>query len=319
MLKLHILKEDIRKEGLKIKILVTGAAGFIGSHIVDKYVELGHEIVVIDNLSSGNKQNINPKVKFYETDITDLEKIRKIILDEKPDIINHHAAQISVTKSIQEPELDFKVNVEAFENIINTAKQANTKKIIFPSSAAVYGDTKELPTKEDTKKEPMSPYAENKLKAEQLLINSNINFTILRYSNVYGPRQSVEGEAGVVAIFCNKLLKQQTPTIFGDGKQLRDFIFVKDIAEANILVLDNGDNKIMNISTGKGNTINELFNILKEISEFENEPNYENPRKGDILKSYLDNTKAKEILDWKPETDFKQGLKKTFEWFKQSK
>ena len=165
----------------------------------------------------------------------------------------------------------------------------------------------------------MSPYAENKLKAEQLLINSNINFTILRYSNVYGPRQSVEGEAGVVAIFCNKLLKQQTPTIFGDGKQLRDFIFVKDIAEANILVLDNGDNKIMNISTGKGNTINELFNILKEISEFENEPNYENPRKGDILKSYLDNTKAKEILDWKPETDFKQGLKKTFEWFKQSK
>lgn len=162
----------------------------------------------------------------------------------------------------------------------------------------------------------MSPYAENKLKAEQLLINSNITYSILRYSNVYGPRQSVEGEAGVVAIFCNKLLNNNSPTIFGDGEQLRDFVFVEDVTEANILAIDKGENKIMNISTGKGDTINELFNILKEISNFNKDPVYEDPRKGDILKSYLDNTKAKETLNWKPTTDFKDGLKKTFEWFK---
>ena len=281
---------------------------------------MGHEIIVIDNLSSGNKSNLNPKAKFYEVDITNHKEIRQIIIDEKPDIINLHAAQISVTKSIQDPELDFKVNVEAFENIINTAKEANVKKIIFPSSAAIYGDTKELPTKEETKKEPLSPYAENKLKAEQLLINSNITYSILRYSNVYGPRQILtSGEGAVVAIFCTKLLKQQSPIIFGDGEQLRDFVFVEDVTKANILTLDKGDNKIMNISTGKGDTINELFNILKEISEFESKPNYENPRKGDILKSYLDNTKAKETLNWKPTTDFKDGLKKTFEWFKENK
>jgi len=304
------------EEGIKIKILVTGGAGFIGSHIVDKYIKDGHEVSIIDNTSSGCKENINPQAKFYDVDITDFEKINEILLHEEPEVINHHAALISVSESMTNPEKYDLVNVKALTNMINISKKIGVKKIIYPSSASVYGDTDKLPITEDSEKKPMSPYAKNKVKAEEILIESGLKYCILRYSNVYGPRQNSEGEAGVIAIFCDKILKNEDIVIFGDGEQTRDFIYVEDVAEANVLALEK--DCIINISVNEGISINELFRLLKEISGFEKDAIYANPREGDILKSYLDNSKAKEKLCWEPKIGFKEGLRKTFEWFENS-
>src|SRR6056297_1143722 len=237
------------------KILVTGGAGFIGSHIVDKLISQNNKVVIIDNLSTGQKENINKKARFYKADITN-KKIKEIFKKEKPDIVFHLAAQINVRKSIQNPLLDTKVNVLGSLNIFQAAKESNVKKIIFSSTGgAIYGKAKQIPTPETCQPKPQSPYGLSKLTTENYLKLYhklfNINYTILRYSNVYGPRQNTLAEAGVIAIFTKQLLKNKTPVINGQGKQTRDYVYVKDVVSANILSIKKGDNKTFNIGTSK--------------------------------------------------------------------
>ncbi len=297
-----------------MKILVTGGAGFIGSFVSEKYLQLGHEVIIIDNLVAGSEKNIPKGATFYHADITQFQKIREILLKEKPQILNHHAAQVSVSKSVEDPAYDFSVNVSAFEQLLLCSKQCGVQKIIFPSSAAVYGDAAVIPTPEHADKKPMTPYGKHKLQAEEKLKKSGIPYTIFRYANVYGPRQTVSGEAGVVAVFCDRLLKNQEVQIYGDGSQTRDFIYIEDVALANVLALTCGENETFNISTEQQISVFDLFILLKEISGSLREPLYKNPRKGDIQISCLANTKAKKLLGFNAQVSLKEGLCRTYEW-----
>jgi UDP-glucose 4-epimerase len=306
-----------------LKILVTGGAGFIGSNVVDAYVEAGYDVAILDNLTTGKKENLNPKAKFYYVDIRNKEKLSQIIKEFYPEIINHHAAQIDVRKSVEDPVFNAEVNEIGTLNLLNVAKDAKVSKIIFSSTGgAIYGEVaEEKGADENHPQEPISPYAITKRAAEMYLhsymVNYGIKYTVLRYSNVYGPRQDPLGEAGVIAIFCGKMLKNEQPTIFGDGKQLRDYVFVKDVAEGNLLVLKKGDNQIFNIGTGVGTSVNELFAYLKEIFKFDKKANYATARTGELLRSVLNCEKIHKRLGWKASVDIKAGLRQTLEWYKQ--
>ena len=233
-----------------MKILITGGAGFIGSHIVDKYILLGHEVVVVDNLSTGKKEHINKKAKFYELDICD-PKLKDIFCKEKPEIVSHHAAQMNITKSVEEPIFDAQVNVIGSLNIIQYSVKNAVRKIIFASSGgAVYGEPQEFPVKETHRLQPISPYGASKLAIEKYLFATNyispIDYSIMRYANVYGPRQSSLGEAGVCSIFINKMINNKDCILYGFGEAIRDYIYVGDIVEANVLVLDKGSKDFFN-------------------------------------------------------------------------
>jgi len=299
------------------KILVTGGAGFIGSHIVDKYIDLGHEVFVIDDLSNGKKENLNPKARFYKIDIRD-KKIGEIFAKEKPEIINHHAAQIDLRKSIKDPVLDAKINILGILNLLENAIKHKVKKFIFASSGgAIYGDTKNIPTCEDEKPKPLSPYAIAKLVSEQYLEFyfkvHNLPYVALRYANVYGPRQDPLGEAGV-AIFMSKLLTKKPPTINGDGNQTRDYIYVEDVAQANILALKDNITGLFNIGTQKETSVNELFRLISRLLNIEITAERGSSIKGEVKRSCLDSSKAKNILKWSPEVNLENGLKETLKW-----
>lgn len=296
----------------RMRILVTGGAGFIASHVVDKYIELGHEVVIIDNLSNGKKENINPKAIFYKLDVTDT-KIKDVFAKHKFDVVNHHAAQIDVRKSVEDPAFDEKVNVMGTKNIVENCIRFNVGKIIFASTAAVYGNPDKLPIDEKAKQEPISTYGKNKLAAERI-VKSLPKYTIFRYSNVYGPRQDSHGEAGVVDVFISKMLNDEQCIIFGDGNQTRDFVYVKDIVEANVQAINKGDNKILNISTGLSTSVNELFKRLAAFSGYKGKPIYKPIREGELLKNYLNNSEAKKRLDWSPKYPLQKGLKETISW-----
>ncbi|MEK7072548.1 MAG: NAD-dependent epimerase/dehydratase family protein [Patescibacteria group bacterium] len=305
-----------------MKILVTGGAGFIASHIVDAYINLGFEVVVLDNLSSGKKKFVNPRAKFYQEDLLNLDKVKKILLFEKPDIINHHAAQISVRNSVNDPLNDSKINILGFINVLETAKDLNIKKVIFASSGgAIYGDAKILPTPETYQPLiPLSPYGINKLTSEFYLNYYyhlyKIPFIALRYSNVYGPRQNPHGEAGVVAIFTLKLLKGIPSVINGDGRQTRDYIFVEDIVSANISAVKSDFVGAINIATSHETDVNELYRLLKITSKINIEAKFGPVKHGEQLRSSLDISQAKKILfNWMPKTDLQKGLKKTIDYF----
>jgi len=302
-----------------MKILVTGGAGFIASHIVDAYIEKGHNVVVIDNLSSGRIENLNKKAKFYEIDIRD-KKIEEVFKKEKIDVINHHAAQIDVRKSVAEPIFDADINIMGTLNLLENSRKYGIKKFIFASSGGVmYGEC-ETPPDENYPALPLSPYGISKKVIEDYLrfykFAYNLNFTVFRYGNVYGPRQDPHGEAGVVAIFSKAMLNNKEVFIFGDGKQIRDYINVFDIVRANLITLEEGDGEIFNLGTGNSISVNELFNYLKEITDYKREPVYKPQRLGELQKSKLNVKKAKEILSWKTEIDIKEGLRKTVEYFK---
>lgn len=304
-----------------MKILVTGGAGFIGSNITDLFIEEGHEVAIVDNLSTGKRENINPKVKFYEVDMRD-KKLRDIILDFSPEIISHLAAQIDVRKSVTDPIYNAEVNEIGTLNMLEGAVKAKVRKIVFSSTGgALYGEVKEEKgAAEDHPQEPISPYAITKSSIEMYLfaykVNFGLSYTVLRYGNVYGPRQDPLGEAGVIAIFCGKMLKGEQPMIFGDGKQLRDYIYVRDIAEVNLLALEKGEGKTYNIGSGIGVSVNELFACLKELMGFEKEVIYAAPRMGELFRSVLSGEKIKKELGWEPKIDIKTGLKKTLEWYR---
>lgn len=305
-----------------MKILITGGAGFIGSNIADKYIEEGNDVVVVDNFSKGNKNNLNKKIKFYKLDILNKRKLEKVFKKEKPDIVNHHAAQINVIESISNIKKDFLVNVLGTLNVLDCCVKNNTKKIIYASTCAVYGNVekKYLPVNEKNIPNPISPYGTSKYCAENYIkLYKNLydlNYTIFRYGNVYGPRQYSKGEAGVIAIFIDKMLKNERPIIYGDGKQTRDYIYVKDVAKINLLALNKGDNKIYNVGTGKETSVLEIFSLLKKKLNFKKNPIFLKEREGEIRRICLNSKKASQELGWKIEYNLEEGINEIINFIK---
>ena len=317
-----------------MKILVTGGAGFIGSNVVDGYIEKGHSVIVVDNLFTGKKENINPASTFYEADIRSPE-IETIIEKERPEVINHHAAQISVPASVEDPCFDADVNVKGLLTILEASRKNRIRKVVFISSGgAIYGEVDQYPTTENYSPKPLSPYAITKFVSEYYLsyyhYQWGLAYTVLRYANIYGPRQIPHGEAGVVAIFMARLMNNQTCTLYHFPNEpsgmIRDYCFVGDVVKANLLALDHGENDIFNIGTGRGTTTLDLFQIIfKEVKKGKTdlasnlqEPKREVARPGDITKSCLGVEKAKNVLGWTPKTFLTDGVKATLEWYQQS-
>lgn len=303
-----------------MKILVTGGAGFIGSNLTDALIQQGHDVSVVDNLSTGQKENLNKKAKFFELDLTD-EKLTEIFEIEKPEIIFHLAAQIDVRKSVTDPVWDAKQNILGSVNLLESAKKHKVKKIIFSSTGgAIYGDTDQIPTPEGHPELPISPYGIAKLTIEKYLYYYNKIFGLLyialRYSNVYGPRQNSKGEAGVVAIFCDKLLANQNPVIHGDGKQTRDYVFVDDVVRANLAALESEKIGIYNIGTSIEADVNKIAELIKSNIDTDIEFTYADAKEGEQQKSCIDYSKAKNELGWHPEINLEEGIKKTVDWFK---
>lgn len=301
-----------------MKVIVTGGAGFIGSHIVDNVIKQGHKVVVVDNLSTGCIDNVHPQAKFYLKDITDQEIIGIFKL-EKADIVFHQAAQVDIQISLKQPYLDAKTNVLGTINILEACIKSGVKKIIYASSAAAFGEPVYLGINEQHPINPISYYGISKHTPEHYLKvywqQYGLKFTALRYANVYGMRQDPKGEGGVVSIFVDKILACQNPTIFGDGSQTRDFIYVKDIVAANLAAINRGDGYILNIGTGTQVSINSLFQIIKKISNTRVNVEYAPERPGDIRHSYFDNNRSKEILKWEPKYSLEEGLKETIEYY----
>ena len=296
-----------------MKILVTGGAGFIGSHVVDRYVDLGHEVAVIDNLSTGFEKNLNAKAKFFKADIRELEKIYEIVSDFKPDVINHHAALAEVTKSIENPSDTLAVNVMGTANVLLAGGKASIKHFIFSSTGgAIYGDPVHLPADESCKPAPLSPYGLSKLLGENIIEFYariyGLTYTIFRYSNVYGPRQNPGGEAGVVAIFTNLIKSGTRPTIFGDGSKTRDYVYVGDIVSANELALDTTENNLLNLGWGKEISDKEIFDAIASALNFSEDSIYAPFREGEVSKISLDSTKARKILGWVPKVNITEGI-----------
>ena len=304
-----------RKE-IMSKVIVTGGAGFIASHVVDAYVQAGHEVVVLDNLSTGKEEYVNPSARFIEADITDRKRITEILNDVRPEVINHHAAHIQVGYSVKNPHFDAENNIIGILNIMEAAKDLGTvKKVIMASTGgAMYGD-KPVPFHEEMIPQPLSPYGISKRSGEMYLSfyhsQYGIPFISLRYSNVYGPRQNPHGESGVVAIFMEKILKGEEPTINGDGTNTRDYVFVKDVARANLLALSTEKVGEFNIGTNTETSTNEVFRkVVSALSSSAPEKHGE-ARPGEQVRSVLDYRKAKEELGWEPTVYFDEGIKIT--------
>jgi UDP-glucose 4-epimerase len=303
-----------------MKILVTGAAGFIGSHVADAYVNLGHEVVILDDLSRGSKRNLNPKCRFYQCDIRDREGIEKIFLLEKPAIINHHAAQMDVRRGVREPLFDAQVNILGSINLIEAALANGAKRFIYASTAgAGYGEPKQMPVPEGYPMNPITPYGISKHTVEHYLFTFRflygLEYVVLRYGNVYGPRQSSQGEAGVFAIFSEQMLADLQPVIYGDGKKIRDYVYISDVAAANVAALDQGTNEIFNISSGVETLDLEIFQRVRELLSKKVEPRYVPRRPGEIDNICLDISKAKSLLQWVPSVNLSEGACKTVAYF----
>ncbi len=303
-----------------MKVLVTGGAGFIGSHIVDGFIKEGYNVVIIDDLSTGREENINSKAIFYQADIRS-QDIAKIFDKEEPDILCHYAAQIDVQQSIENPVYDVDINIVGSINLFENACRTKVKKIIFASSGgAIYGEVQKSAPDESAPVNLISPYAIGKFAVEQYAKfyadKYNMDFVALRYANIYGPRQDALGEGGVVAIFINRMLSNQRPIIYGDGNQLRDFVYVKDVVRANILSIKKSNVGIVNIATGIPISINELFKRLSILTGYKDDPGYTEERKGDIKKSFLDATKAKNKLGWSAKYNLEMGLRETIKFFR---
>lgn len=304
-----------------MKILVTGGAGFIGSNIVDALIWNGHEVAIIDNLSTGKEESINPKANFFHVDITDFEALESVFQSFKPEIVFHVAAQIDVRKSLEDPSFDAETNVVGSVNLFSLCVQYGVIRIVFSSTGgALYGEPKELPAKEDSPIQPLSPYGISKYCTEQYLNYFKrlygLERVILRYGNVYGPRQDPLGEAGVIAIFTNKILRGEPPTVFGDGSQTRDYVFVEDVVRANLLSIT-GKEGVYNIGTGIETSVNQIIQLFSKILKKEIKPMYTQPRKGEVFRISLDSEKAKKELGFSVRYNLEQGLMKTIDWYKE--
>jgi UDP-glucose 4-epimerase len=303
-----------------VKVLVTGGAGFIGSHVVDKFLASGYEVIVVDDLSTGRLSNLNPDATFYKMDIRSPE-IGKVFDKERPDFVNHHAAQMDVRRSVADPLFDADVNIRGSINLIECAIRYGVKRIVYISTGgAVYGEPEYLPCDEEHPINPICPYGASKHTVEHYLfmykVNYGLEYTVIRYPNVYGPRQDPHGEAGVVAIFTGLMLKGEQAYINGDGDQERDFVFVEDCARANLMAVSSSKNSaIYNLGFGYGTSINEIFSLLKGITGYKREAAYAPAKLGETRRIFLDARKAKRELGWAPVVALKDGLTRTVEYF----
>lgn len=304
------------------KIMVTGGAGFIGSHIVDRYINEGNEVIIIDDLSTGKKENINPQARFHHIDIRD-KGMEAIFEKERPEIVNHHAAQMDVRRSTENPAFDADVNIIGTINLLENSVKYGVKRFIFASSGgAIYGEQKDFPAGEEHQQFPLSPYGVSKLAGEKYIHYYSKNFGLryisLRYSNVYGPRQNPEGEAGVVAIFIGRLLKGKEPVINGDGEQTRDYVYVDDVVEANISATRSETEGSFNIGTGIETSVNKILSNLIDITKVDIKGIHGPPKKGEQRISVLDCSKAIKSLGWKPKVTLEDGLRRTVLYFKKT-
>ncbi len=302
------------------RVLVTGGAGFIGSHVVDSLIEAGHEVVVVDDLSRGRRRNVNPKARFYRIDIRK-EELASIFTHERPEYVSHHAAHVDLRRSLEDPLHNASVNILGSINLLECCRRYEVSKIIYASSAAIYGEPEHLPCNEDHRIRPSSPYGASKYTVELYLYlyreNYGLDYTILRYPNVYGPRQDSLGEAGVVAIFSLQMLLGEEVTINGSGGQERDFIYVEDCVKANLLALDNGSGEAYNLGSGIGTSVNQLFEEMRQLTAYPLNPMHGPPKPGDIYQIYLGAKKAERELRWRPAVGLREGLQRTLAYFRE--
>lgn len=304
-----------------MKVLVTGGAGFIGSHVVDVLIEAGHQVAIVDSLwekGGGRVEHINPAAQFYKVDVRDPE-LADVFEAERPEVVCHLAAQHSVKISVDDPAYDAQVNILGLINLLQCCTQFGTRKVVFTSSGAVYGAVEHMPITETTPQNPQSPYGITKMTSEHYLRfwkeTHGLDFTALRPGNVYGPRQDPTGEAGVIAIFIGRILAGEPVRIDWDGEQRKDYVFVGDVARANLLALDRGSGEAFCIATGKGTSVNELYRKLCQVIGKEVGTVRAPKRPGDIYLSYFDCTKARNLLGWEPTVDLDEGLRRTVAFF----
>jgi UDP-glucose 4-epimerase len=305
-----------------MRILVTGGAGFIGSHVVDAYVSAGHDVAVIDNFSTGNEANLNPQARVFRIDVRDQPEVERAFISFRPEVVNHHAAQAEVPKSVADPAFDASVNLIGGINLLKAAVDHEVRKLIFISTGgALYGEPDVVPADEDHPVRPLSPYGTSKFCFEQYLgtfkRTYGLGFTVLRYANVYGARQDFQSEEGrVVAIFASRMLEGRPLTIDGDGNQSRDMLHVGDVATANIAALERGDGGTYHVSTGVDVSVNELFRKLSILTDYKLEPAHGPRRRGDVYRIALDNARARRDLQWEPRISLEEGLSLTVDYFR---
>jgi UDP-glucose 4-epimerase len=303
-----------------MRILVTGGAGFIGSHVVDAYVNAGHEVIVVDDLSTGKRENLHPQARFIQADIQD-PAVRQLIVKERVETLNHHAAQMDVRRSVADPLFDARVNILGMLNLLEGAREAGVKKIIFASSGGtVYGEQARFPADEEHPTCPICPYGVSKRTGEHYLYFYNAEYRIpyiaLRYANIYGPRQDPHGEAGVVAIFTLRFFSGQQPVINGDGKQTRDYVFVGDVARANLAALQTEYTGPINIGTGIETDVNQLFDHLRHLTGSSLLQVHGRAKPGEQRRSVLSWKRAAQVLGWQPQMELEEGLRQTVEYFR---
>jgi UDP-glucose 4-epimerase len=304
-----------------MKIMVTGGAGFIGSHVTDMLIEAGHQVVVVDDLSTGRRSNLNPQAAFYEVDIRSSE-LEQVFAQEKPEVICHHAAQMDVRRSMDDPLFDADVNIIGSIKLAQLAIRYSTRKFIHISSGgAVYGEPEYLPCDEDHPIKPLCHYAASKYAFELYLhvyhANYNLDYSVIRYPNVYGPREDPHREAGVVAIFTGRMLRSEDVMINGTGEQVRDYVYVTDCARSNLMLLEHGSGQVYNLGYGIGTTVNEIFMSLKYITGYAKPALYGPAKVGETFKIYLNASRAERELGWRPTIPLIEGLKRTVDYFKE--
>lgn len=306
-----------------MRILVTGGAGFIGSHVADAYIRDGHEVAVLDDLSRGSRENVNPKAGFYQGDIRDRDLVRKVFSEFQPQVINHHAAQMDVRRAVRDPVFDAEVNILGSLNLLEESVAHKTSHFVHISSAGtVYGEPTQLPVSENHPINPETPYGITKHTLEHYLYTYShlygMSYVVLRYANVYGPRQSSMGEAGVFAIFSEQILNGIRPVIYGDGSKTRDYVYIDDVAAANVLALTKGHGQIFNIATQIATTDFEVFSLVaKALDQGDLTPGYADVRPGEILHICLDINKAKRLLGWSPAVPVAEGARRTVAFFQE--
>jgi UDP-glucose 4-epimerase len=304
-----------------VRILVTGGAGFIGSHVADGFRGMGHEVAVVDDLSTGNRANLDPAIKLYQYDIRDAG-LEEVFKDFKPDVVDHHAAQSNVPASVSDPVHDASVNLLGSLNLLKFSVAHDVKKFIYISSGgAMYGepDPAQLPAKEATPARPLSPYGASKHAVEAWLgvyqRTFGMDYTVLRYANIYGPRQSIREEGAVVAVFAQRMARDEPVTIDGNGGQTRDFVYVGDCVTANIAALERGSGLSFNIGTGKETSIREIFDLMSEVAGYSQKPNFGPARTGDVVRIVLDPSLARQTLEWEARMPLFEGLAHTYKYF----